>query len=59
MAWNVHSLTSLLRWSKIIRHSDSIVVDTDLFMDINEYQSNLSAAIWFILLHLVLLWKLN
>ena len=42
---NVHSSTSLFRWSKIIRHSDSIALDTNLCMDISEYQSNLSAAI--------------
>ena len=55
MLSNVHGSTSLHRWSKIIKHSDSIVVDADLSMDINEYQSILSAAIWFTLLHLVLL----
>ena len=51
---NVHSSTFLLRWSKTIRHSDSISLDVDLCMDINEYESILSATIWFILLHLVL-----
>ena len=45
MVSNVHSSTSLLRWFKITRHSDSIALDTDLCMDINEYQTILSAAI--------------
>ena len=55
MVLNVYSLTYLLRLSKIVRHSDSTAGDTDLCLDINKYQSILSAAIWFILLHLVLL----
>ena len=54
MVSNVLKATSLLI-SKTIRHSDSIAVDKDLCMDINEYKSILSASIWFILLHLVLL----
>ena len=48
MVPNVHSPTSLDRWSKI-KHSDSIALDADLFIDINEYQSILSDVIWFIL----------
>ena len=55
MVSNVHDLTFLLKWSKIIRHSGSISLNADLCMDINEYQSIMSAAIWFISLHLVLL----
>ena len=40
---------------EIIRYSDIwIVLDADLCMDINKYQSILSAAIWFILLYPVL-----
>ena len=53
MVSNVYSSASLLRLSKIIRHSHSIALDAYLCMDIDEYQSILSAAIWFILLHLV------
>ena len=52
MGSNVHSWTSLLRWSKINRQSESIALDAGLCMDINQYQSILSAAIWFILLTL-------
>ena len=48
---SVHSSTSLLRWSKIIRSLDSIALDADLSMDINKYQSFLSDAIWFILFY--------
>ena len=59
MVSNVHNSISLLRWSKTIRDSDSIVLDADLCIDINEYQSILSAAIWFILLHLCYYKKLN
>ena len=55
MGSNVHSSASLLRWFKIIRHSDKIALDADLCMDVNDYKSFLSAAIWFILLQLVLL----
>ena len=36
MVSNVHTSTSLLKWSKIIRHSDSTALDADLCMDINE-----------------------
>ena len=46
MVSNVHNLTSLLRWSKIIGHSDSIALDADLCMDINEYQSILSVMLY-------------
>ena len=59
MGSNVHSSAYLLRWFKIIIHSDNIALDADLCMDINDYKSFLSAAIWFILLQLMLLWKLN
>ena len=60
MVSNIHNSISLLRWSKISRHSDIwIPLDADLCMDVNEYQSILSAPIWLILLHLVLLSKLN
>ena len=55
MVSNVYSSTSLLTWSKIIRHSDSIALDAYLFMDINKYQSILSASISLIVLHYVLL----
>ena len=48
MVSNVNSSTFLLRWSKIIRHSDSIALDADLCIDINEYQSILSAVIYLI-----------
>ena len=51
MVSNVYSSTSLLIWSKIIRHSDSIALDAYLFMDINKYQSILSASISLIVLH--------
>ena len=60
MVSNVHYSTSLLRWSKTIRYSDSITLDEDCItkiedcMDINEYHSIPSAAIWSILLRLVL-----
>ena len=43
MVSNVLKATSLLI-SKTIRHSDSIAVDKDLCMDINEYESILSAS---------------
>ena len=59
MVSNVHSLTFLLRWSKIIRHSDSIALDAGLCMDINQCQFILSTAIWSILLYFVLLQKLK
>ena len=55
MVSNVHTSTSPLRWSKIIRQSDNIALDAGLCIDINEYQSILSATTWFILLNLVLL----
>ena len=55
MVSNVYSSTSLLTWSKIIRHSDSIALDAYLFMDINKYKSILSASISLIVLHYVLL----
>ena len=55
MVSNVHNLTSLLKWSNIIRHSDSIALNADSCMGINEYQSIINVAIWFISLHHVLL----